>query len=119
MSKTIGYSRDNKMNTEGVMDLHISWLNQNVQTTSNPTFNNVSTTGDVIVGGNLTVNGSSTVIHGNVVHVDDNIMVINAGQVGPGVTLNIAGIEVDRGGLTDFQSVWQESTQLYKIGLIG
>jgi len=119
MGKTNAYSRDNIQSSTGVLDLHMSWLNQPLKTTSSPTFQQISTTGDLIVGGNLTVHGSQTIVDSTIVQIKDNIILINAEETGSGVSLNLAGIEVDRGTQTDFQAVYQESTQLYKIGFVG
>lgn len=119
MPKINAYSRDNIQNSLGILDLHISWLNQSVTTTSNPTFQSLSTSGDMIIGGNLIVHGTSTIVSSEIVELQDNIITINAEETGAGVTLNLAGIEIDRGTLSNFQAVYQESTGLYKIGNIG
>ena len=118
MPKINGYSRDNRQSSFGVIDLHISWLNQSVTTTSNPTFNNLITTGNVIIGGDLTVQGASTVISSSIVEIKDNIIVINAEETGPGVTLNLAGVEVDRGTSTNFQAVYQAFVSQWSNGQV-
>lgn len=119
MPKTIGYSRDNYNTSSGILDLHISWLNQPLLSTSDVHFNSLLTTGDITIGGDLTVQGSTTISHSSIVEFNDNILTINAAETGAGVTSNLSGIEVDRGTLTNYQSVFQESTQLYKIGQVG
>ena len=125
MPKINAYSRDNYNNTLSFLDLHISWLNQPVLTTSDPTFNSVTTTEDVIVGrdlyveGNAVINGNTTIISTDIVEIKDNIVLINSEETGAGVTLNLAGVEVERGTLPNFQTVFQESTDLYKIGEVG
>lgn len=125
MPKINAYSRDNIYNTLSFLDLHISWLNQPLLTTSSPTFNNVTTTQDVIIGrdlyveGNAIVNGNTTIISTDIVEIKDNIVLINSEETSAGVTLNLAGVEVERGTLNNFQSVFEESTELYKIGEVG
>ena len=119
MPKTNAYSRDNILESIGILDLHISWLNQPVLDTSNVTFNSINVTEDVVIGGDLTVNGSATIISSTIVEIEDNIILINAEETGAGITLNLAGIEVERGTLANFQSVYEESSELYKIGEVG
>jgi hypothetical protein len=125
MPKINAYSRNNIQNSLGLIDLHAFWLNQSVTTTSDPTFNSVTTTGgiftggDVIISGDLTVNGSSTIISTDIVEIQDNIILLNAEETSSGITLNLAGIEIERGTLTNFQAVYEESTDLYKIGEVG
>lgn len=125
MPKINAYSRDNVFNTLGFIDLHISYLNQPVLDTSSPTFQNVNVVDDVVVGGDLfvsgnaTITGNTTVIGTDIVEIKDNIVLINAQETNPGVTLNLAGVEVERGTLPNFQSVFEESTDLYKIGEVG
>ena len=65
-------------------------IGQAVSTTSNVTFN------DVIVSGNLTVNGTTTTINTATLNVADNHITLNSNVTGS-PTLN-AGIEVNRGG---------------------
>lgn len=125
MPKINGYSRDNLTSTTGIVDLHISWLNQPCLTTSDVLFNSITTTGNATINGNtvitgdLTVNGNAAIISTNISEFQDNLIVINSEETGTGVTPNIAGIEIERGVLTNYQSVFQESTGLFKIGQIG
>ena len=53
--------------------------------------------GDVIISGNLTVSGSSTMVSTTNTFVSDALMTLNSGETGNGVTGGIAGIEIDRG----------------------
>jgi hypothetical protein len=125
MPKTNAYSRDNVYNTLGFIDLHISYLNQPVLDTSSPTFQNVNVVDDVVIGGDLfvsgnaTISGNTTVIATDIVEIKDNIVLINSEETSSGVTLNLAGVEVERGSLPNFQSVFEESSDLYKIGEVG
>lgn len=68
-----------------------------------------STVGNVLVTGNLTVNGSTTTINSSTLTVDDNIIVINEGEGGAGITLVQAGIEIDRGSLPNAEIFFNES----------
>ena len=75
--------------------------------------------GNLIVSGNFTVNGTTTTVNTETVQVEDNLIVVNFGEVGAGVTAGTGGIEVERGTLTNYQFLFEESTDLFKIGEIG
>ena len=75
--------------------------------------------GNLTVTGNLTVSGTNTVVNSTTVTTADNIVVLNHGELGQGVTNGFAGIQVDRGELSDYQIVFSESDDLFKVGMIG
>ncbi len=56
--------------------------------------------GQVLVTGNLVVQGTSLYVAATDLEVTDNIITLNNGEVGPGVTLVYSGIEIDRGDTT-------------------
>ncbi len=112
-------SRNNHNTTLGIVDLIDSKLDQAVLSGSDVTFNSVTTTNDLTVGGNLLVNGSTIISHSDIVNFKDNIILVNADETTSGVSLNLSGIEIERGTSTNFQAVFQESTDLYKIGFTG
>jgi hypothetical protein len=64
--------------------------------------------GGVIINGDLLVNGITTTIKSETVTIKDNIIVINEGETGNGVTLNTSGIQIDRGEETDVSFLWDE-----------
>jgi len=67
-------------------------------------------TGQVAITGNLLVQGSSTTVEVENLEIQDNIIVVNKGESGPGVTLGLAGLKVDRGPTTANTSIiWDES----------
>lgn len=74
---------------------------------------------DVVVQGNFTVNGSMVTVNVETVEVQDNLVVINRGEVGPGVTAGEAGIVVDRGTATDYKFVFDENSDSFKVGQEG
>jgi len=74
---------------------------------------------DLIVTGDLFVDGTTFVVNNQEVTTSDNIIVINNGEVGPGVTAGSAGIEVDRGSETDYQFIFVEASDTFRIGEIG
>lgn len=66
-------------------------------------------TGNVVVTGNLTVYGDNTVVESETMTVKDNIIVINQGETGAGVSLGTAGILIDRGTQPDMQFFFDET----------
>jgi len=65
--------------------------------------------GTVRITGNLVVEGDNTTVQSENMVVKDNIIVINEGEGGTGVTLGTAGIRIDRGTLVDAQILWDEA----------
>ena len=111
MSKILANSRDNELSVYGIVNQLDSWMNQNVRTTASPSFASLTVVGNTVVNGNLTVNGATTMINTDIITIKDNIILINSAEVGAGVQAGLSGIEVDRGTLTNYQFVFQESTQ--------
>jgi hypothetical protein len=66
-------------------------------------------TTDVIITGNLTVNGTQTAIESANTVLKDNIMFLNDGETSAGVTLGTAGIAINRGTLPNVAIRWNES----------
>lgn len=71
---------------------------------------------DLLVKGNLVVEGESTIIKAQTVEVADNLLLLNDGETGAGVTKGMSGIAVDRGTLADYMFVFDESDGAFKIG---
>jgi len=74
---------------------------------------------DMVVTGDLFVDGTAWVVHNQEVTTSDNLIVMNYGEVGPGVTKGYAGFEIDRGSLTNYQFLFYENTDTFRIGEIG
>jgi hypothetical protein len=89
----------------------ISFTAPNVVTNAVSTFN-----GNVSVNGNLVVTGSNVVANVQTVTVKDNIIVINNGEVGFGVTALQAGLRVDRGDAPDYLMVFDETEDMFRVG---
>ena len=53
--------------------------------------------GSVLITGNLVVEGDTVNVSTTNLAIEDNIISLNTGEVGPGVTLVYSGIEVERG----------------------
>lgn len=73
--------------------------------------------GDLTVTGSLTVNGPVTHVNSTTVSTKDNMIVLNDGQVGSGVSAGLAGISVDRGSLPQYQIVFDEADDMFKVGM--
>jgi hypothetical protein len=80
--------------------------------------NNATVIGNLTVTGNLTVNGDNFSANVQTVNIEDAITVINHGEIGAGVTNRYSGVQVDRGTLTDFQFVYDEFDDFFKMGEI-
>jgi hypothetical protein len=85
-----------------------------IDATQNTTF-----TQDVTVTGNFNVLGATTTVGTADLSITDNIIEINAGETGAGITLGSAGITIDRGTLTDAAFIFNDATDLWEIGLVG
>lgn len=77
----------------------------------NKTFSN-----NVLVQGDLTVLGSTTTINTTNLNISDNIILLNSGETGSGVSSRYAGISISRGTLDDFYIVFDEIDDKVKIG---
>jgi len=69
---------------------------------------------DVIVGGNLTVNGTTTTVNSNTVNIGDNIITLNSDETG--TPSQDAGITIERGTQANKSLVWTESTDKWGVG---
>lgn len=74
-------------------------------------------TNDLTVGGNLTVLGDTTTINVETVTVEDNIIEINSGETGAGVTAGTSGIEINRGTELNAQMIWDETSDVIRFQL--
>jgi hypothetical protein len=70
--------------------------------------------GNTTVTGNLTVIGTSSTINTTDSHLKDNIILLNNGEAGAGVTLGSAGLEIDRGSSANSQLVFDESIDRWR-----
>ncbi len=74
----------------------------------------LQTTTDIIVGGNLTVNGTTTTINSNTVNIGDNTIVLNADETG--TPSQDAGIEIERGTSANVSWLWDETNDRWSAG---
>lgn len=73
---------------------------------------------EVNVIGNLVVTGTTTTVDTTDLTIQDNIIILNNGEVGAGVTLGTAGITIDRGSVDDASIIWNETTDVFEL-LVG
>lgn len=64
--------------------------------------------GTVTITGDLLVAGNTTTINTQNMSVEDNIVLLNSGETGAGITLDESGIRIDRGALVDAYMVFDE-----------
>jgi hypothetical protein len=104
-------------------------IGQAVGTSDNVTFNNVTVngvlnsddvtaatmtaSGNVVVQGNLTVNGTTTTVNSNTVAIGDSIMLLNNDETG--TPSENAGLEVERGTSTNVSILWNEGSDYWQI----
>lgn len=83
-------------------------------TAATPNFTGPATfSSNVIVSGNLTVNGTTTTVNSETVTVNDNIIVLNNNVTGS-PTEN-AGIEIERGTSTNVDLRWNEANDKWEL----
>ena len=88
-------------------------IGQDVSTTADVQFH------DVTVQGNLFVQGNTTVVDSTNTSVSDNIIVLNNGEPGSAVTAGSAGIEIDRGSAGNVSFLFRESDGNWTTGSQG
>jgi hypothetical protein len=110
-------------NGDGISGNTTISIGQDVSTTSNVTFYdvtidgtlnssditsaNVTVNGNAIVTGNLIVQGTTTTIESSVVNVGDTFLILNSDEVG--VPTQEAGVEIERGTALNVSLVWREA----------
>lgn len=71
--------------------------------------------GEVKVTGNLVVEGDTLTVSAENLQVNDNVIVLNYGETGAGVSLRYAGIQIDRGTETPASIVYDENDDTFNI----
>ena len=66
--------------------------------------------GNVQVTGNITIAGTTTTVNSTDLELVDNLILLNKGETGAGVTENTSGIQIDRGTATDALLIFDEQT---------
>lgn len=78
-----------------------------------------TTVNNLVIQGNVTQQGSSFITEAETVEVKDNMLVLNNGETGAGVTAGQAGIEIDRGTSNPFFFVFNEDSDRFEVGTEG
>lgn len=71
------------------------------------------------ISGNLNVSGDVFKIEAVDTTVKDNLVIINEGEVGEGVTKGKAGFHIDRGTAAGYEFIFDESDDMFKVGEVG
>jgi len=70
---------------------------------------------NVVVTGNLTVQGTTSSINTTDTTIKDRIITLNSGETGAGITLNTSGIEIDRGSLSKVYFQYNETKDAFEL----
>ena len=80
---------------------------------------NFDTTGTITFGDvsikNLTVTGTRTIVESTDTALKDNIIILNSGEDGAGISLTSGGIVIDRGSATDANILFNDSTDQFEV----
>lgn len=76
---------------------------------------------DLTLTGNLTVSGTTTLVETTNTEIKDNIILLNNGEAGAGIGggTGTAGVEIERGSLTNVQILFDETTDKWTLGTTG
>jgi len=77
-------------------------------------FTTLTTSGNAIVGGNLTVSGTATYVNTANVTFEDNMFVLNSNATG--TPTQDSGFEVERGDSLNVQFLWNETDDRWSTG---
>jgi hypothetical protein len=80
---------------------------------------NLNISGNIIINGDATISGTTTQVNTTDLEITDNLIVLNQGESGAGISLGVSGVEIDRGTATNYQFVFIESDQSFKVGESG
>ena len=69
--------------------------------------------GEVRITGNLVVEGTQTTVEAANLNVNDNVIVLNSGETGAGVSLTYSGIQIDRGSLSPVGILYDETADAW------
>lgn len=97
-----------------VKRLGASYTVQTINNTDTITLSTTSVSG-VIISGNLTILGNTTAVETTNTTLRDNIIVLNDGEVGAGVTAGNAGVLVNRGTLSNVSILWNEPVKRWQL----
>jgi len=101
---------------------HSHAIDSTIARTASPTFTGTvsiptlavtgSVSGNLTVGGNLIVNGTTTTVNSAILTINDNIIVLNNNEAG--TPSQNAGVEVERGTSANVRLQWNEGTDSWE-----
>jgi len=93
-------------------------IGQDVSTTADVTFNNGDFQGDLIVEGNLTVNGNTVTTNVSQLDVEDNIIHIASNNAADTVDFGWTGHYINGGGISNHAGIFRDATdkEFYVFG---
>ena len=97
------------MSKTKIVSLPTSDYKVKVKSGGNITLDTGLVTGITTVTGNLVVLGQTTQVSSNDLNIKDNLLVLNDGEQGTGITLTQSGLQLDRGSLPDAKIVFDET----------
>lgn len=112
-------STSQRLGVSGDTNVFVNQSADNVTVTANNLLTMTVAEGQVTVHGDLSVDGTTFVVNNQEVTTSDNIIVVNNGEPGAGVTAGSAGLEVNRGSLTAYQMLFDESQDNFRVGEVG
>lgn len=71
--------------------------------------------GRVVITGNVFVGGDTTTVNAENLNIKDNVIILNDGEAGSGVTLRYSGIQIDRGSATPTSFLYDEFDDSWNI----
>lgn len=115
-SKTINYYGKGSL----IKQAEINYINDNAIYSNDTCPQCIA--GDLTVQGNLCVEGTQFITNTESVYIKDNKLLINNGEIGSGVSGELAGIEIDRGNCLNYVFAFEEHSgigsenQTFRIG---
>lgn len=86
-----------------------------ISTKVSPLANITLATHTLFVQGNLIVGGNASTVSKTDLAITDNIIILNKGESGAGVTLLTSGLQIDRGTQANVQLVWNETNKKWSL----
>jgi len=77
----------------------------------------VNISGDVVMSGRVHMTGEVTQVNSIDLNISDNVIVVNSGESGAGITKGFSGVKVDRGTLLPYLIGFRESDDKLVAGL--
>jgi hypothetical protein len=76
----------------------------------------IETSSNVTIGGDLTVNGTTTTVNTETINLADNIILLNSNLAGNVAPTQNSGIEIERGNAANKTLIWNETDDKWTVG---